>query len=141
MRYLLAVIVVGFLCTQLPKVQADELSLGLWSYHFDRDVKEDECTNEKHNLVAYSRNGFVGGYYDNSHCMDSYLLGYQGSFNKSNSLGYTVSVVSGYPDSMHVVDEYIVVPMVHYTHMVGVAGVRLYYIPKVLVATGLIIRF
>ena len=118
---------------------ADEISLGLWSHHFDRTVKYGKCTNEKHNLLSYSRNGFVVGRYDNSHCLESYLAGY--SQSNSMGIGYTVSIVSGYPVSMRAVDKYVVIPMVHYTKTFEKIGIRIYYVPAVLIATGFVIKF
>tara|TARA_R110000851_G_scaffold171607_3_gene317875 strand:- start:2912 stop:3343 length:432 start_codon:yes stop_codon:yes gene_type:complete len=143
MRYVLALATVVLLCTLLPRAYGDELSLGLWSHHFDRDVKEDECVNEEHNLVSYAHKNIVAGGYRNSNCNDSYLLGYQGEFTRigDHSFGYTISAVSGYSKSMHVVDGLIVIPMLHYSYTYKGDGVRLYYIPQVLVATGFIFRF
>lgn len=132
------------------QANCDEVSLGLWSHHFDRNYAKDKCVNETHNLVTYQRSGIVAGGYKNSHCKQSWLAGYQGNIYKD--LGYTVSVVSGYPKGMHLIDNYIVVPMLHYTFYTDLlkfefkkktinTGVRVYYIPDVLIAIGSVTRF
>ena len=135
MKYLMLIIVATLSFT----VGANELSLGLWSRHVERSAHPDKCTNEKHNLAAYTYKNFVAGGYKNSHCKQSFLVGYQDTIYKD--LGYTVSLVSGYPKSMHVADEYVVVPMLHYTLWADNVGVRLYFIPNVLTAVGYMIRF
>jgi hypothetical protein len=120
-------------------VQASEVSLGLWSHHFDRSSKPNECVNEDHNLLSYSSHNVVVGGYKNSHCKQSFFVGYQQ--NLYGEFGYTVSLVSGYPKSMYVVDKYVVVPMMHYTFLSDNVGVKVYFIPGVLVAAGYVIRF
>jgi hypothetical protein len=123
---------------------SDELSLGLWTYHFDRDVKDDECTNEVHNLVGYRLdNGLTFGGYDNSHCRESYFVGFSQDLYKRNNfaVGWSAGAVTGYPSSMHVVDGLIIIPNAHMTYTIGGVGIKIIYIPNLLKGAGLIYEF
>lgn len=54
-------------------VHADELYLGAVSDHPFSTKKYD--FNERHSLVAYERNGWIGGYFDNSYGEDTFFVG------------------------------------------------------------------
>jgi len=79
-----------------PATQAGTLAIGLQTYHFDRDVKPDECRNETHSLVGYEANNILAGTYINTHCRRSYFLGYSKQLYKG--IGFDIDLVSGYPE-------------------------------------------
>lgn len=50
----------------------DAISIGLWSYHLNRD----EQLNEVHNLVGYQHDHAFVAWYNNSHNRDTIVGGY-----------------------------------------------------------------
>jgi len=115
--------------------EADEMYLGLRTYHFDRGGRD--CINETHDLVAYSKHGYYGGTYVNSQCRRSYLVGT--SHKIKGGFGYDVSIVTGYPSSMHLVEGVVLIPTVTYKYYVDSIGVKIIYVPTVLVGIGMAI--
>lgn len=122
---------------ELPKHSFD---IGLWTYHFDREVKPGECTNEVHKLFNYRYNGYGAGTYLNSHCDTSYLVTKRWETG-IDGLSLDTSFVSGYPDGMHVAFELVVIPALSYTKYVENVGVTLIYVPTVLVGVGYTLKF
>lgn len=71
------------------QASADYVYLGAWSKHFDY-VK---ATNETHNLVAYERNNWLVGYYNNSYDDDTVMAGYK--FKRQLGENWQASVAVG----------------------------------------------
>ena len=123
-----------------PYTLADQsMDLGLWTYHFDRDPPEDECTNEKHGLFTFRNNKYGIGAYKNSHCLQSYLVSYRHSLNENWHLD--VSAVSGYPKNMHVAAGLVLIPALTYTRHYKDIGVSIMLVPAVLIGGGLNYKF
>lgn len=144
LRSLIALSAVMALAIHCAPSNADELSLGLWTKHYDREVKPYECGNEKHNLVAYTHStGFMAGMYDNSHCLKSYFVGYQKSLYryKGVSAGVAAQVVTGYPKSMHWLGNAIVIPMFSASYKYDGFGVRFISVPTLLNGVGFVYEF
>lgn len=139
-------LIVGLTFTLLfmsaSKAQAADYSmdLGLWTYHFDREVKPGECTNEKHDLFVYRYKGYGGGTYLNSHCNTSYLVTKRWDTG-IKGLTIDTSIVSGYPDGMHVIFDLIILPAISYTRYVENVGITFIYVPTVLVGAGYTLKF
>lgn len=72
--------------------QADELWLGFNSHHYTGLT--EGCTNEQHDLLAYSTGTFNIGTYDNSHCDQSFFVGYQ--YPATTYLDLEVRAITGY---------------------------------------------
>ena len=141
---MVALAIVMSLAIYSGQSHSGELALGLWTHHFNRDAPPEKCTNEKHDLMAYKFNGgLTMGMYNNSHCITSYLAGYTKDLyrGKSIRLGYSIAAVSGYPDHMHVVDGLIIIPSPHIAYVVGDVGIRVIYIPRLLVGAGFVYEF
>lgn len=69
-----------FLSLSSEDACADVL-VGAWSTHFDTDHEY----NEQHNLVAVEYNGYVAGYFKNSHDRDTVFLAKE--FKKDTAIG------------------------------------------------------
>ena len=117
----------------------DSVMLGLRTYHFDRQVWPDECVNEKHNLVAFEKNGFIVGGYKNSHCLQSWLIGY--SYPVYRSISLDTALVTGYPDSMHAIGKTVIIPQIVYSRFITDIGFRLVWVPSVLIGGGMVLKF
>ena len=141
-KLITALMLILIMCSAQPAFSEvkHSLDLGLWTYHFDRDVEPNECTNEEHGLVAYRYNGYGGGTYLNSHCNTSYLLTKRWETGISG-LTVDTSLVSGYPKSMHVLLGLVVVPAFSYTKQIGKIGITTIFIPGVLIGTGFNLQF
>ena len=114
---------------------ADVLALGLKTHHF-KATPPDQCLNETHDLVALSRRGYVVGTYINSHCVRSYLAGL--SYDWGGGFGGDIAIVSNYPKKMHILGPLIVIPQLTYTEYWRGFGVKLSWIPSVLVGVGFV---
>lgn len=129
--------------------EADEMYLGLKTYHFERDGRD--CLNETHDLVAYrwTKYGVHVGTYENSQCERSHLVGT--SFELDHGFGVDASMVTGYPKSMHIVKGLTLIPMFTYIKYYENVGFKAIYIPSeelfkgeelgLLVGIGLAIKF
>jgi len=115
---------------------AEELWLGGRSYHFKRTGSG--CTNESHHLYAYRKGDYHIGTYVNSQCNRSYLVGR--SYDWKYGFGLDISAVTGYPESMHIVGNFIFIPQLTYLAFYKRVGVRLIYVPFTLVGAGLAVR-
>lgn len=85
MKYALLLAVLVGLSVQ---AKADSLLLGGWSVH----LASDYDYNEEHNLVAYERNKWIGGYFKNSFNRDTYFVGRV--FNMRTPVG-EIGVIAG----------------------------------------------
>ena len=144
LRSLIACAAILALLTTLPKANAGELALGLWTHHFDRVLPANKCGNEKHNLLAYTTDdGYSVGMYKNSHCLQSYAIGYQDSVEvvRSTYVGYAINAVSGYPEDMRWLGPLVVIPTLTITHFYKGVGVRWIHVPKILDGVGFVYRF
>lgn len=112
------------------------LALGLQTHHFSSPSYYDKCRTESHELLAIDYDGYLLGTYENSHCMRSWLAGR--SFSFDNGLGVDVVIVSGYPKKLHLIGELIVIPQMTYSKFWGSHGVKVSYVPKVLVGVGFV---
>jgi hypothetical protein len=131
---ILAILALPFIPQQS---NADEAYLGLKTYHFDRGGRD--CLNEEHHLIAYKKNGYTVGTYENSQCERSYLVG--NSYNIGNGFGIDMSLVTGYPKAMHIVKGLTLIPMITYTKYWGRIGFKSIMVPSVLVGIGVAIKF
>lgn len=129
--------------------EADEMYLGLKTYHFQRGGRD--CLQETHDLIAYKSDeyGIHVGTYENSQCRRSHLVGT--SFELVNGFGVDTSLVTGYPKAMHIVKHLTMIPMLTYINYYESVGYKLIYIPSektfkmekigLLIGVGLAIKF
>jgi len=117
---------------------AATLALGLKTRHFSSPSYYDKCRNESHELFAVDYEGYLVGTYDNSHCMRSFLIGR--SIQYDNGLGFDLVMVSGYPERLHVIGSMLVIPQVTYSKFWQGYGVKLSYVPTVLVGVGFVVE-
>ena len=148
MKKTLGILALSIFCMMLSTAQADEvdttLDIGFWSYHFEREYEEDECVNEKHDAIVLHKNNISVGGYKNTHCKQSFVLGYNRAMYKEADQEITVEVmaVSGYPKSMHVAVGLIVIPTINYrAYLTDSMGIKIVYVPSVLVGVGFSHRF
>lgn len=148
MKKVITILALSIFCMMLSAAQADEvdttLDIGFWSYHFEREYEEDECVNEKHDaIVLHKKNISIGGY-KNTHCRQSFVLGYNRAMYKDDDQEVTVEImtVSGYPSSMHAIGPLIVIPTINYRlYPTKNMGVKFVLVPSVLVGIGFSHRF
>lgn len=112
------------------------LALGLQTYHFSSPSYYDKCRNESHDLAAIDYDGYLLGTYENSHCMRSFLAGRSYAFD--HGFGVDVVIVSGYPEKLHLIGKLIVIPQVTYSKFWNGYGVKVSYVPNVLVGVGFV---
>ncbi len=117
---------------------ADVLALGLKTHHFSSPSYYDKCRKESHDLVALDRGGYLAGTYINSHCRRSFLAG--GSYAWSNGVGVDVVAVDNYPSKLHLVGGLVIIPQVTYSQFWRGYGVKLSFVPGVLVGMGFVYR-
>lgn len=144
MNKLITLIALVFTLISCQPAMAEEpehaLDLGLWTYHFDRTVKPWECFNEEHDLVAYRYKNFGVGAYINTHCRQSFLVTNRWNF-KDTGFTFDLSIISGYPESMHIIDKYVILPSFGYTKYLGDIGITFIFVPESLVGIGYSYRF
>lgn len=132
---MLKILVVAVLVIISSVSHADILAVGLKTHHFSKPSYYDTCRTESHDLVAYEYKGVLAGTYTNSHCMRSYLAG--GSYS-AYGLGFDVVVVTGYPSKLHIVGGLVIIPQVTYSKFWHKYGLKISYVPSVLVGVGLV---
>ena len=115
---------------------ADVLILGLKTHHFSSPSDYDKCRTESHDLAALARGGYVVGTYTNSHCRRSFLAG--GSYAWGHGLGVDVVAVNNYPSKLHLVAGLVIIPQVTYSKFWQGYGVKLSFVPGVLVGAGFV---
>lgn len=138
MRAITILSIIALLIVSHPS-NADEVYLGLKTYHFDRGGRD--CLQEEHHLYAYRKGDYHIGTYENSQCMRSYLLGVH--YDLGNDFGADISLVSGYPPEMWAIEgiDTTIIPMFTYTKFIGSIGFKAIFVPSVLVGIGGAIRF
>lgn len=79
-----------------PLAHADKLYLGAKSYHLFSD--ENEYYRSNHALIAYERNGVIGGYFQNSHDDDTLFIAkrYYHHFSQQTTGSIMVGATFGY---------------------------------------------
>ena len=115
---------------------ADVLILGLKTHHFSAPSDYDKCRTESHDLAALGRGGYVVGTYTNSHCRRSFLAG--GSYAWDYGLGVDVVAVNNYPKKLHLVAGLVIIPQVTYSQFWQGYGVKVSWVPSVLMGIGFV---
>ena len=136
MKFLIVVLLLLVIISNQNEAAASEitLDLGLWTHHKDRTKPVDKCVNEDHNLVMVTKDNVLVGGYKNSHCKQSFMVGYQHELPYNFSV--EVAAVTGYPDSMHVAEGIVIIPTLNYRVFVKDVGMKFIMVPNVLVGVG-----
>jgi len=116
----------------------DILTIGLWSYHMNRDVER----NETHNLVGYQHEHAYVATYKNSYRKTSYVAAYVTDKGCWHGICADIMIggVSGYEEQTKMKVTPFIVPRLRFdiTERIGVGVIA---IPTKVVAAGFEVRF